>query len=70
MGSRNGHTLLAIWARLFDHGHDGFSRDALSATFRAAELAKRVDFHAEVTLEDLYDAARRDKLRNCFTDPE
>jgi len=42
MGSRSGHAVLAVWARLFGHGYDGFSQDALSSTVRAAKLARRL----------------------------
>ena len=42
MGSRNGHAVLAIWARLFGHGYGGYAHDALSNTIRAAGLAKRL----------------------------
>jgi len=36
MGSRNGHAVLALWARLLGHGRDGFRRDAA----RSVELAR------------------------------
>lgn len=42
MGSRNGHAVLAVWARLFGHGYGGYSHDALHATLRAAALADRL----------------------------
>ena len=42
MGSRNGHAVLAIWARLFGHGYGGYAHDALSSTARATDLAGRL----------------------------
>ena len=42
MGSRNGHAVLAIWARLLGHGYGGFAHDALRATNRAKALASRL----------------------------
>ncbi len=39
MGSRNGHAVLALWARLHGHGHDGFRRDAARCVERARALA-------------------------------
>ncbi len=39
MGSRNGHAVLAMWARFFGHGHQGFARDAQTCTQRAQWLA-------------------------------
>jgi histidine decarboxylase len=39
MGSRNGHAVLALWARLFGHGADGFRRDAERCAERARQLA-------------------------------
>jgi histidine decarboxylase len=36
MGSRNGHAVLALWARLLGHGREGFRRDAA----RCVELAR------------------------------
>ena len=40
MGSRNGHAVLAIWARLFGHGYGGFAHDALNCVNRAKALAE------------------------------
>jgi histidine decarboxylase len=40
MGSRNGHAVLALWARLFGHGRDGFRRDAARCVERARGLAQ------------------------------
>lgn len=42
MGSRNGHAVLALWARLFGHGHDGYQRDVEMGLARAARLASRL----------------------------
>lgn len=42
MGSRNGHAVLAIWARLLGHGYGRFAHDALRSTTRAKELAGRL----------------------------
>lgn len=39
MGSRNGHAVLALWARLVGHGHDGFAADARACVARAGRLA-------------------------------
>lgn len=49
MGSRNGHAVLAVWARLFGHGYDGYAHDALHCVNRAQALAVRLrDLGAEV----------------------
>ena len=40
MGSRNGHAVLAIWARLIGHGYGGFAHDALRCTLRAQKFAE------------------------------
>ena len=42
MGSRNGHAVLAIWARLFGHGYGGYAHDALNCVNRAQSLAGRL----------------------------
>ncbi len=42
MGSRNGHAVLSIWARLFGHGYGGYAHDALRCSLRAAALAERL----------------------------
>jgi histidine decarboxylase len=42
MGSRNGHAVLAVWARLLGHGYGGFAHDALRTTTRAKALASRL----------------------------
>ncbi|MFN5996556.1 MAG: histidine decarboxylase [Paracoccaceae bacterium] len=42
MGSRNGHAVLAIWARLLGHGYGRFAHDALRSTTRAKDLAGRL----------------------------
>lgn len=39
MGSRNGHAVLAIWARLLGHGFEGYRRDASGSYARARQLA-------------------------------
>ncbi len=39
MGSRNGHAVLAIWARLLGHGVEGYRRDASVSYARAQQLA-------------------------------
>ena len=39
MGSRNGHAVLAMWARLFGHGYGRFAYDALRCVERAKALA-------------------------------
>lgn len=38
MGSRNGHAVLAIWARLFGHGTAGYRRDVSGCLERAGGL--------------------------------
>ena len=49
MGSRNGHAVLAIWARLTGHGYGGFAHDALRCTQRAQKLAATLrDLGADV----------------------
>jgi histidine decarboxylase len=40
MGSRNGHAVLAIWSRLFGHGHEGYAADVAACLPRALELAE------------------------------
>ena len=42
MGSRNGHAVLAVWARLFGHGYGGYAHDALHCVNRAQTLADRL----------------------------
>ncbi|HEV2515306.1 MAG TPA: histidine decarboxylase [Devosia sp.] len=42
MGSRNGHAVLALWARLFGHGRLGFRRDAERCVARATRLAEEL----------------------------
>ncbi len=42
MGSRNGHAVLAIWARFMGHRKDGYSADASSCVERAKTLAERL----------------------------
>lgn len=42
MGSRNGHAVLSIWARLFGHGYGGYAHDALRCSVKAAALAERL----------------------------
>jgi histidine decarboxylase len=42
MGSRNGHAVLSIWARLFGHGYGGYAHDALDCSLRAQALADRL----------------------------
>ena len=42
MGSRNGHAVLAVWARLFGHGYGGYAHDALQSVNRAQALADRL----------------------------
>ncbi len=44
MGSRDGHAVLAIWARFFGHGYGRFAHDALRCVQRAKQLA--ADFTA------------------------
>jgi histidine decarboxylase len=39
MGSRNGHAVLALWARLLGHGRAGFRSDAARCADRARKLA-------------------------------
>jgi histidine decarboxylase len=39
MGSRDGHAVLAIWARFFGHGYGRFAHDALRCVTRAKLLA-------------------------------
>lgn len=40
MGSRNGHAVLALWARLMSHGVEGFRRDCRGGVERAKKLAE------------------------------
>ncbi len=40
MGSRNGHAVLAIWARLIGHGYGGYAQDALTCSLRAQVVAE------------------------------
>jgi histidine decarboxylase len=42
MGSRNGHAVLAVWARLLGHGYGGYARDALRCVSVAQELAGKL----------------------------
>ena len=42
MGSRNGHAVLAIWARLTGHGRDGYAADARNCVQKAEALANRL----------------------------
>lgn len=42
MGSRNGHAVLAVWARLFGHGYGGYAHDALACVNRAQNLARQL----------------------------
>jgi histidine decarboxylase len=39
MGSRNGHAVMAMWARFFGHGYGRFAFDALLSVRRARQLA-------------------------------
>jgi histidine decarboxylase len=39
MGSRNGHAVLALWARLLGHGRDGYRADVRRCLGRAARKA-------------------------------
>jgi histidine decarboxylase len=39
MGSRNGHAVLALWARLIGHGREGFAVDTRRCLVGAARLA-------------------------------
>lgn len=43
MASRNGHAVLALWARLLGHGTVGFRLDARRAVARAGALASALD---------------------------
>ena len=40
MGSRNGHAVLAVWARLIGHGYGGYAHDALRCAMRAQTFAE------------------------------
>jgi histidine decarboxylase len=42
MGSRNGHAVLSVWARLFGHGYGGYAHDALCCSLKAEALANRL----------------------------
>ena len=42
MGSRNGHAVLAIWARLMGHGRGGYAADASNCAEGAKALAERL----------------------------
>lgn len=42
MGSRNGHAVLSVWARLFGHGYKGYADDALTCSIKAQDLAARL----------------------------
>lgn len=43
MGARNGHAVLALWARLFGHGIVGFRLDARRSVSRARSLAAALE---------------------------
>lgn len=40
MGSRNGHAVLAIWARLFGHGFEGYRKDVTICLSRTANAVR------------------------------
>jgi histidine decarboxylase len=40
MGSRNGHAVLAIWARLFGHGFEGYRNDVAACLSRTAKAVR------------------------------
>jgi histidine decarboxylase len=42
MGSRNGHAVLAIWARFMGHGKGGYAADAWNCVEKAKALAERL----------------------------
>ena len=42
MGSRNGHAVLAVWARFIGHGVEGYLDDSYDCMARAARLAARL----------------------------
>jgi histidine decarboxylase len=42
MGSRNGHAVLAVWARLMGHGAAGYRADVTTCLARAGRLAERL----------------------------
>jgi histidine decarboxylase len=42
MGSRNGHAVLAVWARFMRHGIEGYLDDSYSCIARAARLAEKL----------------------------
>jgi histidine decarboxylase len=50
MGSRNGHAVLAVWARLHGHGVDGFTRDADNGVAQGASLARHLRRHGAPVL--------------------
>ncbi len=43
MGSRNGHAVLAIWARLIGHGIDGYKADVAQCRSRAEWLKSKLE---------------------------
>ena len=42
MGSRNGHAVLAIWARFMGHGKAGYAADSWNCVEKAKALAGRL----------------------------
>jgi histidine decarboxylase len=54
MGSRNGHAVLAIWARLVGHGVAGFTADVRRCLKRADSLVKRLSSANVPTLRNPY----------------
>ena len=54
MGSRNGHAVLAIWARLVGHGVAGFTADVRRCLKRADSLVKKLSSANVPTLRNPY----------------
>lgn len=54
MGSRNGHAVLAIWARLLGHGFEGYRRDATGSYVRAQRLAATLRSQGIPVLHNAY----------------
>ncbi len=52
MASRNGHAVLALWARFFSHGYGRFAHDALHCVTRARQLADAVRALGAVVLHN------------------
>ena len=52
MGSRNGHAVLALWARLRQHGADGYQADVVNCLRRTEHLVTYLRAHGIPTLHN------------------